>query len=97
LRTLWAPRSTNSANTVVELYADCRDGALTLSIRDNGIGGAEPSRGSGIIGLTDRVEAVGGTISLRSPAGAGTRAVRATPGVARLIRTACLVAPGRTS
>jgi len=48
------------------------DGALTLSIRDDGIGGADPSRGSGIIGLEDRVEALGGTISVVSPPGEGT-------------------------
>ena len=49
-----------------------RAGALTLSIRDDGIGGADPSRGSGMIGLKDRVEALGGTISLLSPPGHGT-------------------------
>jgi signal transduction histidine kinase len=48
------------------------DGALTLSISDDGIGGADPSRGSGIIGLKDRVEALGGTISVLSPPGQGT-------------------------
>jgi len=45
---------------------------LTLSIRDDGIGGAVPSRGSEIIGLKDRVEALGGTISVVSPPGEGT-------------------------
>ena len=48
------------------------DGAFTLSIIDDGIGGADPSRGSGIIGLKDRVEALGGTISVLSPPGHGT-------------------------
>jgi signal transduction histidine kinase len=50
---------------------DSRDGAVTLTIRDDGIGGADP-RGSGIIGLIDRVEALGGTISVVSPPGDGT-------------------------
>jgi signal transduction histidine kinase len=58
--------------SVIEVLADGRDGALTLSIRDDGIGGADPSRGSGIIGLKDRVEALGGTISVLSPLGHGT-------------------------
>ncbi len=58
--------------TVIELRVRGDDGALTLSVRDNGIGGADPSRGTGIIGLKDRVEAVGGTISVRSPPGRGT-------------------------
>ena len=58
--------------SVIELNVDCRDGALTLSIRDDGVGGADPRRGSGIIGLTDRVEALGGTITVLSPPGDGT-------------------------
>ena len=58
--------------SVIDMRADGRDGALTLSISDDGIGGADPSRGSGIIGLTDRVEALGGTISVLSPPGHGT-------------------------
>jgi signal transduction histidine kinase len=45
---------------------------LRLSIRDDGVGGADPARGSGLIGLSDRVEAMGGTILVDSPAGAGT-------------------------
>jgi signal transduction histidine kinase len=58
--------------SVIEVLADGRDGALTLSIRDDGIGGADPGRGSGIIGLKDRVEALGGTLSVLSPPGHGT-------------------------
>jgi signal transduction histidine kinase len=55
-------------------YVDVRadDGSLHLSVRDDGVGGATPGRGSGLIGLTDRVEALGGTITLDSPAGRGT-------------------------
>jgi signal transduction histidine kinase len=58
--------------SVVDIRADGHDGALTLWIHDDGVGGADPGRGSGIIGLKDRVEALGGTISLRSPPGHGT-------------------------
>src|SRR5215831_9548900 len=58
--------------SVIDIRADGHDGALTLWIHDNGIGGADPSRGSGIIGLKDRVEALGGTISILSPRGHGT-------------------------
>ena len=58
--------------SVITMRVDGRDGALTFSIRDDGIGGADPSRGSGIIGLKDRVEALGGTISVLSPPGHGT-------------------------
>jgi signal transduction histidine kinase len=49
-----------------------RDGRLHLSVRDDGVGGAAPGRGSGLIGLTVRVEALGGTISISSPSGQGT-------------------------
>jgi signal transduction histidine kinase/putative methionine-R-sulfoxide reductase with GAF domain len=58
--------------TVIEMRVDGCDGALTLSISDDGIGGADLGRGSGIIGLKDRVEALGGTISVLSPPGHGT-------------------------
>jgi GAF domain-containing protein len=58
--------------SVIDIRADDHGGALTLSIHDDGIGGADPSRGSGIIGLKDRVEALGGTISVLSPPGHGT-------------------------
>jgi signal transduction histidine kinase len=58
--------------SVIDMRANGCDGAFTLSIIDDGIGGADPSRGSGIIGLKDRVEALGGTISVLSPPGHGT-------------------------
>jgi signal transduction histidine kinase len=55
----------------VEMSLTTRDGRL-LSIRDDGVGGADPGRGSGLAGLADRVEALGGSIRLHSAAGAGT-------------------------
>ena len=58
--------------SVIDMRVDDCDDTLTLSISDDGIGGADPSRGSGIIGLKDRVEALGGTISVLSPPGQGT-------------------------
>jgi len=58
--------------SVITMRVDGCDGALILSISDDGVGGADPSRGSGIIGLNDRVEALGGTISMLSPPGHGT-------------------------
>jgi signal transduction histidine kinase len=41
-------------------------------VRDDGAGGADPLRGSGLVGLKDRIEALGGTFSVRSSAGGGT-------------------------
>jgi signal transduction histidine kinase len=56
------------------------DGAtLRLSIRDDGIGGADTCRGSGIIGLIDRVEALGGRMQIASRAGAGTSLLATIP------------------
>jgi signal transduction histidine kinase len=43
-----------------------------VCVRDDGIGGAELGRGSGLVGLKDRVEALGGRISVESAPGAGT-------------------------
>jgi signal transduction histidine kinase len=56
----------------VEVSLAARDGGLLLSIRDDGIGGADPGRGTGLAGLADRVEALGGSIHIHSAAGAGT-------------------------
>jgi signal transduction histidine kinase len=55
----------------VEVSLAARDGSLLLSVRDDGVGGADPARGSGLAGLADRVEALGGSIKLRSAAAAG--------------------------
>jgi signal transduction histidine kinase len=55
-----------------QVEVEARDGVLALAICDDGVGGAAPVRGSGLIGLTDRVEALGGTIAIDSLAGAGT-------------------------
>ena len=48
------------------------DSTMTLAICDDGVGGADPARGSGLIGLRDRVEAVGGTMQVSSAPGQGT-------------------------
>jgi signal transduction histidine kinase len=45
---------------------------LQLAIRDDGIGGADPAHGSGLVGLSDRIEALGGTLEVTSPVGNGT-------------------------
>jgi signal transduction histidine kinase len=58
--------------SVVSIALEERDGCLHLSIRDDGAGGADPARGSGLIGLRDRVEALGGSLEVSSPPGEGT-------------------------
>ena len=62
----------HSQASVVNVGLDTRDAVLRLAIGDDGIGGADLRRGSGLLGLSDRVEALGGTLQLSSPAGYGT-------------------------
>jgi signal transduction histidine kinase len=50
-----------------------RSGRALVEVRDDGVGGADPARGSGLRGLADRVEALGGRLAVESPAGEGTR------------------------
>jgi PAS domain S-box-containing protein len=56
----------------VNVRAEIRSGDLHLAIRDDGIGGANTAKGSGLIGLVDRVEACGGAMRIFSEPGAGT-------------------------
>jgi signal transduction histidine kinase len=58
--------------SVVHIAVEVREQLLRVSVRDDGRGGADPEGGSGLVGLKDRAEAMGGTLSLRSPLGAGT-------------------------
>jgi signal transduction histidine kinase len=58
--------------SVVQVDLDARDGLVRLDIRDDGLGGADPARGSGLVGLKDRVEATGGTLRVQSRPGQGT-------------------------
>jgi signal transduction histidine kinase len=65
--------------SVVEVDAEASGGMLRMCVRDDGVGGADPLHGSGLVGLKDRVEALGGTLSLQSPPGAGTTVQIAIP------------------
>ena len=58
--------------TTVAVDVEAVDGVLRVSVRDDGVGGADPAHGSGLVGLKDRVEALGGRMSIRSERGAGT-------------------------
>jgi signal transduction histidine kinase len=69
----------HSQATVVRVDVATRDGTLYVALRDDGIGGADPAGGSGLVGLRDRVEALGGSLSLRSPRGEGTSLVIELP------------------
>jgi signal transduction histidine kinase len=54
------------------IEAELCEGRLVIDVRDDGDGGADPARGTGLTGLLDRVEAGNGTLTLTSPVGAGT-------------------------
>ena len=56
-----------------------RDSQLLVEVADDGVGGADASRGSGIRGLADRIEALDGRLDVNSPPGAGTRVSAAIP------------------
>jgi signal transduction histidine kinase len=58
--------------SVAHVAVEAGDGMLRVAVRDNGLGGADPALGSGLLGLKDRAEAIGGRISLESLPGAGT-------------------------
>jgi signal transduction histidine kinase len=65
-----AAKHANASAVQVDLDRD--DGLVRLAIRDDGVGGADPARGSGLIGLKDRVEGTGGTLRVDSRPGEGT-------------------------
>lgn len=50
-----------------------RDGSLEVEVSDDGQGGTDPNRGSGLRGLADRIDAISGHLTIESPVGAGTR------------------------
>jgi signal transduction histidine kinase len=73
-----------SAN-VIDVEVETGESVLHVRVRDDGRGGADLTGGCGLVGLTDRVEALGGRLTLHSPPGAGTTVQMSLP----------LVAPGR--
>jgi signal transduction histidine kinase len=59
--------------TAATVTVEQANGWLIVDVTDDGIGGADPARGSGLSGLADRVAALGGVLQVDSPAGGGTR------------------------
>ena len=55
------------------------NGHVTVAVEDNGIGGADPENGTGLVGLADRIEALGGRLNVDSPRGQGTRVTAEIP------------------
>jgi signal transduction histidine kinase len=67
-------RASRASVSVYEL-----DGRILAQVTDDGVGGADPVSGTGLVGLMDRIGAVGGTLEVLSPAGAGTRVLASVP------------------
>ncbi len=65
--------------SVVSVTLAVDDVSLRMTVADDGVGGADPGTGSGLVGLSDRIAALGGTLNVTSPAGAGTTLQMAIP------------------
>jgi signal transduction histidine kinase len=65
--------------SAVHVGVEAAGDVIRLAVRDNGVGAANPARGSGLVGLKDRVEAIGGTLSVRSSPGEGTTLLAELP------------------
>ncbi|HEV8697562.1 MAG TPA: histidine kinase [Candidatus Limnocylindrales bacterium] len=65
--------------TEARVEVTAADGRLLVTVTDNGRGGADPAKGSGLRGLADRLAAIGGELDLTSPSGAGTTLTASLP------------------
>jgi signal transduction histidine kinase len=65
--------------SAVDVDVDAAGDVIRLAVRDDGDGGSDPARGSGLVGLKDRVEAIGGALSVRSRPGEGTALIAELP------------------
>jgi signal transduction histidine kinase len=71
--------SKHSGAQVAEVSVTAADGRVTVTVSDDGVGGAKLGEGTGLQGLVDRVGAVDGKLSVQSPPGGGTRVVATIP------------------
>jgi signal transduction histidine kinase len=69
----------HAAARVASVDASLANGALRVTVADDGAGGADAARGSGLVGLVDRLAAVGGSVTVDSPPGGGTRVTAEIP------------------
>ncbi len=68
-----AAKHARASSVTVAVEADPDRAVLRITVRDDGTGGAELDGGTGLVGIKDRVEALGGRVLVVSPRGAGTR------------------------
>ena len=71
-----AVKHSNASKLTVRLVRN--KGELRIDVRDDGVGGAAPT-GSGLRGIADRIDVLGGTLSIESPPGGGTHLVAVMP------------------
>jgi signal transduction histidine kinase len=69
----------NASQATVVVERAESNGHVTVAVEDDGIGGADPQHGTGLIGLADRIEALGGRLDVESPRGRGTRLTAEIP------------------
>jgi signal transduction histidine kinase len=69
-----------ASHATVSVRATDGTGGATVTVGDDGVGGADPTRGSGLRGLAARIEALNGRLDVDSPPGGGTRIAAAIPG-----------------
>jgi signal transduction histidine kinase len=69
----------HAAASRVAISVTSGDRRVRIEIEDDGVGGADPAHGTGLQGLADRVEALGGTLHVASPTGGGTRLAAEIP------------------
>ena len=67
-----AAKHSRASAITVTVERDRARGGLCIEVVDDGVGGADFTGGTGLVGLKDRAEALGGHIDLHSPRGAGT-------------------------
>ncbi|MFI5606889.1 AAA family ATPase [Amycolatopsis sp. NPDC051903] len=67
-----AAKHARASSVTVTIDPDPPAGVLRLTVRDDGVGGADLTQGTGMLGLKDRAEAIGGRLHFHSPPGAGT-------------------------
>ncbi|MET7995446.1 AAA family ATPase [Amycolatopsis sp. NPDC005232] len=67
-----AAKHARASSVTVTIDPDPPTGVLRITVRDDGVGGADLARGTGLLGLKDRAEAIGGWLHFQSPADAGT-------------------------
>jgi signal transduction histidine kinase len=72
-----AAKHSSCSRVLIELRQEHASAAVTIA--DDGVGGADPARGSGLVGLVDRIEALGGSIHVHSAPGEGTRVIAEIP------------------